>query len=88
MNTSAPEPQRARFLPIVIGVAIGAILGFAIGAGAYLLLDPWLESSSSPLREMQGFAFNLVPGLTLIGGGLGAWWGVRRNYQRGGAGSQ
>ncbi len=85
---SAPEPQRARSLPIVIGVAIGAILGFAIGAGAYLLLDPWLESQSSLLREMQGLAFNLVPGLTLIGGGLGAWWGVRRNRQRGGAGSQ
>ena len=88
MNGPAPEPQRARSLPLVIGAVIGAIIGFALGAGAYLLLDPWLESRSGLLREMQGLAFNLVPGLALIGGGLGAWWAVRRNRQRGGAGSQ
>ena len=88
MNIPAPEPQRARSLPIVIGVAVGVIIGFAIGAGAYLLLDPWLEERGGLLREMQGLAFNLVPGLTLVGGGLGAWWGVRRNRQRGAAGSQ
>jgi prolipoprotein diacylglyceryltransferase len=69
----------------IIGAAIvGAIIGFIIGAGAYFLLAPWLENQDGLLREMQGFAFNLVPGLTLLGGGVGAgvgaWWASRRRH--------
>lgn len=76
MNASTPpEPRSTR---IVLGVVVGVIVGFIIGAAAYFLLSPWLETRTGLLREMQGFAFNLVPGLALIGGGLGAWWGLRR----------
>lgn len=78
MNNPAPQQRPARSLRIVVAVAIGAIMGFAVGSGSYLLLEPWLEAQSGPLREMQGFAFNLVPGLTVIGGLLGAWWALRQ----------
>lgn len=72
----------------MLGVTVGTILGFAMGAGAYLLLAPWLEDRGGLLEEWQGFAFNLVPGLTVIGGGIGAWCVVRLNRQRGDEGSQ
>ena len=72
---ASPHPRSTR---IVLGVVIGAVIGFVLGATAYFVLAPWLESQSGLLREMQGFAFNLVPLLTLAGGGLGAWWAVRR----------
>lgn len=77
MTDNRPADHRA--MRIIGGVIVGAIIGFVIGAGAYFILAPWLENQDGLLREMQGFAFNLVPGLTVVGGGLGAWWGLRRN---------
>lgn len=71
----APQPRSSR---ILAGVLVGAVIGFIVGAAAYFILSPWLETRSGVLRELQGFAFNLVPGLTIIGGAFGAWWGVRR----------
>lgn len=78
MSPPAPAPRPARSWRVVVAVVVGAGAGFIIGAGLYLLLDPWLEAQGGPLEEFQGLVFNLVPGLTVIGGGLGGWWGVRR----------
>ncbi|HSO92262.1 MAG TPA: hypothetical protein VLR70_14040 [Arthrobacter sp.] len=38
---------------------------------AYLLITPVLEASPGLLRELQGLSWNLVPGLTLLGGVTG-----------------
>lgn len=70
--------MNAGTMRIIGGVIVGGVIGFIIGALAYFLLAPWLEDQSGLLREMQGFTFNLVPGLTILGGALGAWWAVRR----------
>lgn len=66
-----------RMHPEWFGAAMGAILGFAVGAVVYVLLTPTLEASSGILREMQGFSWNLVPGLTVLGAVLG-WVLARR----------
>lgn len=58
-------------------ITLGAVLGGVLGASIYLLLAPWLEDQSGIVREMQGFAWNLVPGLFIVGGFLGWWWAVR-----------
>jgi len=63
---------------IVVGIVVGALLGFGLGAGIYVMVSPWLEAQIGIVREMQGMAWNLVPGLTLLGGGLGAWWALAR----------
>jgi len=57
---------------IVVGGAIGAVLGLLIGAAIYVPLSGWLEGQTGPLREAQGLAWNLVPLLTLVGGAIGA----------------
>ncbi len=75
---TTPPPEQPHSSRIVAGVLVGAISGFVLGAVIYFVLSPVLESQSGVLREMQGFAFNLVPGLAVIGGALGAWWGIRR----------
>ena len=59
------------------GAVVGAVIGFAIGAAIYLALTPVLEGSDGWIRELQGFAWNLVPGVTLLGAVLG-WWVVSR----------
>lgn len=64
--------------PLVVGIVVGALLGFGLGAGIYVMVSPWLEAQTGLVREMQGMAWNLVPGLTLLGGGLGAWWALAR----------
>ncbi len=70
--------MNADTMRIIGGVIVGAVIGFIVGALAYFLIAPWLENQEGLLREMQGFTFNLVPGLTILGGALGAWWAVRR----------
>jgi len=70
--------MNADTMRIIGGVIVGAVIGFIVGALAYFLIAPWLENQEGLLREMQGFTFNLVPGLTILGGGIGAWWAVRR----------
>lgn len=58
-------------LRVAAGVIGGGLLGFAIGAGAYLLLEPVLESATDWVRETQGLAWNLVPLLTVVGAVVG-----------------
>ncbi len=41
-------------------------------SAVYLLITPVLEASPGWLREMQGLLWNLVPGLTVLGG-LSGW---------------
>jgi hypothetical protein len=59
-----------------LATGIGALVGFAIGATVYILLTPILEASDGFVRELQGLSWNLVPGLTLLGGVLG--WALAR----------
>jgi hypothetical protein len=68
-------PSRTRRLAPLWGALVGAAAGGAVGVGVYLLLAPVLEASSGWIRELQGFSWNLVPGLlivgALVGGGIG-----------------
>jgi tetrahydromethanopterin S-methyltransferase subunit D len=63
MNTSV--------LRMTLAIIIGALLGGAVGSLIYLSINPVLEASTGPLREMQGLLWNVVPGLTIVGGVLG-----------------
>lgn len=56
---------------MTLAIIIGAIVGGALGAAIYLSVNPILEASTGPLREMQGLLWNLVPGLTVVGGVVG-----------------
>lgn len=71
--SGAPSRMR-RFAPWW-GALVGAVAGGAVGIGLYLLLAPVLEASPGWIRELQGFSWNLVPGLliigALVGGGIG-----------------
>lgn len=66
------------------GAVIGAVLGFGVGALIYWLITPLLENSPGLIREMQGFAWNLVPGLSILGAIIGLVLGLarRRRAQR------
>ncbi len=66
------EGRRPEWFASLLGVG-GGLLGLLIGAGTYLVFNPLLEASDSPLRELQGFLWNLVPVMTV----LGAWLGWR-----------
>lgn len=65
----------------VLAIVGGAALGLALGAGSYSVIAAVLEDAGSPLVDLQGFAWNLVPLGTLAGGGLG-WWGAARWQRR------
>ncbi len=60
-------------------------MGGAVGVATYLLLTPVLEASTGLVRELQGFSWNLVPGLLIVGALLGAGIGfaARRRRSRG-----
>lgn len=58
-----------RMLP---GIVVGGLIGFAMGASVYLLLEPVLEDASGWIRETQGLLWNLVPLLTIAGAWIGA----------------
>jgi tetrahydromethanopterin S-methyltransferase subunit D len=58
-------------LRITLAIIIGALLGGVLGSVIYLSLNPVLEASTGPLREMQGLLWNVVPGLTILGGVVG-----------------
>ena len=53
------------------GALGGATAGFVLASVAYLLITPVLEASHGWVRELQGLSWNLVPGLTLLGGVTG-----------------
>jgi hypothetical protein len=73
---STPDPPK-RSLAGLWGALIGLAVGLGLGIPSYLLLTPALEASSGLLREMQGFAWNLVPGTAVVGALLGALIGRR-----------
>ena len=69
------------------GAAIGLGLGLGLGALAYSLIAPALEATTGILRELQGFAWNLVPGLSAAGAIVGLFLGLawrRRLLRRAG----
>ncbi|MEX1171547.1 MAG: hypothetical protein WEG56_02930 [Chloroflexota bacterium] len=58
---------------VALGILGGGVVGFAIGAAVYVLVNPMLEDASGWVRETQGLLWNLVPFLTVLGalaGGL------------------
>jgi hypothetical protein len=80
--TEPPSNRPRRRLVWVWGAVIGAAVGFALGTTAYLLLGPVLESASGLIRELQGFSWNLVPALTVLGGVGGALLARRSSRKR------
>lgn len=52
---------------VVLGIVLGALAGFVIGAAVYLVVNPMLEDASGWVRETQGLLWNLVPFLTVLG---------------------
>ena len=72
MNTSpAPAPGRREYRRRLWWALGGGTAGFVLASVAYLLITPVLEASPGLLRELQGLSWNLVPGLTLLGGVTG-----------------
>ncbi len=65
----------------VLAIVIGAALGLAVGAGLYTVIARVLDDAGSPLVELQGFAWNLVP-LGTLGGGVLGWWAGSRWQRR------
>jgi hypothetical protein len=63
---------------VLIGVLVGAILGFAVGAAAYLIIDAALERRGGWVEEFQGLAWNLVPLGAVVGAGVGVFMTRRR----------
>ncbi len=59
--------------------ALGILVGFGLGAGIYLLVNPVLEASDGLVQELQGMLWNIVPGLT-VAGGIGGWMIAARSH--------
>jgi hypothetical protein len=68
-ETPPPNPRQGRRW--LWGALGGGTIGFAVAFVAYQLLTPVLEASTGLLRELQGFSWNLVPVLTLLGAVFG-----------------
>lgn len=72
MNQSpAPTPKSGERRRRLWGALAGATAGFVVASIFYLLITPVLEASSGLVRELQGLSWNLVPGLTVLGGVTG-----------------
>lgn len=72
MNKSAsPAPGRRGHRRRLWGALGGGTAGFVLASVAYLLITPVLEASTGWVRELQGLSWNLVPGLTVLGGVTG-----------------
>ncbi len=56
---------------VVLGILVGGLLGFALGAVVYVVVNPMLEEASGWVRETQGLLWNLVPFLTVLGAAAG-----------------
>lgn len=67
----SPAPGRRERRRRLWGALGGAAAGFVLASAAYLLITPVLEASPGLLRELQGLSWNLVPGLTVLGGVTG-----------------
>lgn len=57
---------------LVVGGALGGVVGFVLAAMIYTTVNPVLENSTSWVRELQGMLWNVVP----LGTGAGAVIGV------------
>lgn len=66
-----PAPGRRENRRRLWGALGGAGLGFVVAYVAYTLITPVLEASPGLIRELQGLSWNLVPGLTVLGGIVG-----------------
>ena len=72
MNESpSPAPRRGELRRRFWGAFGGGAIGFVLAAAAYLFLTPVLEASTGVIRELQGLSWNVVPGLTVLGGVVG-----------------
>jgi hypothetical protein len=56
---------------VALGILGGGVVGFAIGAVVYILVNPVLENASGWVRETQGPLWNLVPALAVLGALVG-----------------
>ena len=56
---------------VALGALGGAVIGFALGAVVYILVNPMLEDATGWVRETQGLLWNLVPFLTVLGAVVG-----------------
>ena len=72
-DSTGQSPRR-----VLIGVLVGAVLGFAVGAAAYLIIDAVLEGRGGWVEEFQGLAWNLVPLGAVVGAGVGVFMTRRR----------
>lgn len=70
-HSPSPVPERPERRRRLWGALTGAALGFVLASAIYLLLTPVLEASTGLTRELQGLSWNLVPGLTVLGGVAG-----------------
>ncbi|HSK24890.1 MAG TPA: hypothetical protein VK906_17020 [Egicoccus sp.] len=82
--TSPPPTARPRRRTLVVAAAgvLGALLGFAVSAAIYLVLDPLLETSSTGVRELQGLLWNVVPVGTVAGFVVGVLLASRRRRRQ------
>ncbi len=68
MDKSTPDQSATLAL---LGVLVGAVLGFAVGAAAYLVINAVLEGRGGWVEEFQGLSWNLVPLGALVGAVVG-----------------
>lgn len=61
----------------VVGGLAGGAVALAVAAAIYLGVNPLLESAGSPLRELQGLLWNIVPLGTVTGIVVGVWMATR-----------
>lgn len=67
---------------LVMGAVVGACAGLGLGALAHVLAAAGLDAVGGGWRDLQGFAWNLVPLGTVAGGVLGGWAADRWQRRR------
>ena len=70
----ARNPGRPMNKLVALGVVGGGVIGFAVGAAVYLLLNPVLEDAKGWVRETTGGA--VEPGSRADSPGCRAWRNV------------
>lgn len=78
-----PGGRRARpVVRLLVSAVLGALIGFGVGGGIYLLANPLFEASDNWLEEFQGLLWNVVPLGTLAGLVAGVVFASRRLRHR------